>query len=228
MVGGIPSINSLESCYLDLERPNMVGELLSIVRRVGWERFPYIPISYFSNPKLLSGGFFDHYPCVIKVSHAHAGMGKAKVGDEMLLKDISKILSFDNDYCTAEPYIDTEYGIRVQKIGNSYRVYKKIHTGSGWKSQFGGAGLFEIPLTDTYKFWADECAKCYGGMELLAVDAVHGKDGKDYILELNATSIGIVGEHWLEESRHIVDMVINKINWIYCKDMINDENGQKK
>ncbi len=44
----------------------------------------------------------------------------------------------------------------------------------------------EIPLTDYYKLWADECAKVYGGMDLLAVDALHGKDGKDYILEVSA------------------------------------------
>lgn len=55
---------------------------------------------------------------------------------------MSTVLSLHEDYCTAEPYIDVEYGIRVQKIGEHYRVMKKIFTGSGWKSQFGGAGIF--------------------------------------------------------------------------------------
>jgi len=151
---------------------------------------------------------------------------KVKIENEDQFKDIANVLSYDTDYCTAEPYIETEYGIRVQKIGDSYRVYKKIHTGSGWKSQFGGSGLYEIPLTDTYKFWADECSKCYGGMDLLAVDAVHGNDGNDYILELNGTAIGIVSEHWEKDSYLIVDMVINKMNWIYCKDKIDTDDSK--
>jgi hypothetical protein len=31
-------------------------------------------------------------------------------------------------------------------------------------------------------------------MDILAVDALHGKDGKDYIIELNDTAIGILNE----------------------------------
>ena len=78
-------------------------------------------------------------------------------------------MALHTDYCTAEPYIEPEYGLRVQ------RVYKKVFTGSGilqlnitnvegWKSQFGGADLQVIPLTDEFKLWADECSKCFGGM----------------------------------------------------------------
>jgi hypothetical protein len=75
--------------------------------------------------------------------------------------------------CCAFQFVLSDYGIRVQKIGCSYRVLKKVWTGANWRSQFGGADLQEIPLTPRFQRWADECAKVYGGIELLAVDALH-------------------------------------------------------
>jgi len=64
-------------------------------------------------------------------------------------------------------------------------VLKKVHTGSGWKSHFGGADLQEIDLNDTYKLWVDECAKLFGGLDMLAVDAVFGKDGTSLQIHLD-------------------------------------------
>ncbi len=54
-------------------------------------------------------------------------MGKAKLGDMTEFKDLSTVMALHDDYCTAEPYILAEYGIRIQKIGNHYRVMKKVH-----------------------------------------------------------------------------------------------------
>jgi len=157
------------------------------------------------------------FPQVIKVSHAHRGMGKALLQNYDQFRDVATIMALHSDYCTTEPFITCDYGIRVQKVFNSYRVYKKVFTGSGWKSQFGGADLQEIPLTEEYKLWVDECAKIYGGMDLLAVDALHSKDGKDYILELNGTAIGILPKHWQEDTMIIREEVIKKMNSLYVK-----------
>ncbi|HEY9818996.1 MAG TPA: hypothetical protein V6D20_24770 [Candidatus Obscuribacterales bacterium] len=44
--------------------------------------------------------------------------------------------------------------------------------------------------TEEHVLWAEEAAKCFGGMDLLALDVMHGKDGKDYIIEMNGTAIG--------------------------------------
>jgi synapsin len=157
------------------------------------------------------------YPAVLKVSHAHAGMGKIKLDSGEEFRDIATVLSLHGDYCTGEPFFQGEYGIRVQKMGSSYRVYKKVATGSGWKSQFGGADLQVVEVTDTYKLWVDEAAKCFGGMDMLAIDAIHGVDGKDHIIELNGTAIGIKAQYWEEDSKTVSQLCIDKMNAIYAK-----------
>eukprot|EP01123_Difflugia_compressa_P001387 TRINITY_DN1159_c0_g1_i1.p1 TRINITY_DN1159_c0_g1~~TRINITY_DN1159_c0_g1_i1.p1 ORF type:complete len:281 (-),score=57.10 TRINITY_DN1159_c0_g1_i1:35-808(-) len=194
----------------------MVSELRQVEARVGHQKFPLVPITYYDTPERI-GVWDGQFPAIIKVSHAHAGMGKAKLENMGQLQDSATILALNQDYCTVEPYINTKEGVRVQKIGPNYRVYKKVFTGSGWKSQFGGADLQSIPLTDEFKIWADECAKCYGGMDLLAVDAVLDENGNYHILELNGSAIGIQAQHWTEDSKRLVYLVIDRMNEIFCK-----------
>ncbi len=38
-----------------------------------------------------------------------------------------------------------------------------------------------------YQVWVDECAKMFGGMEMIALDILHTADGRDVLLELNGT-----------------------------------------
>ena len=72
------------------------------------------------------------------------------------------------------------------------------------------------------------CSKCLGGLDICALDLLHGeKDGKYYILELNdtgsfnehpnlrliirSTAIGLVHRHAQEDMTHIRDVVLKKM-----------------
>jgi len=221
MAGNVPSINTLQSIYLNLERPLMFGALKRIATRVGKDAFPLVRQTYYSNHRqmVISGDI----PSVCKIGHAHAGMGKIKLNSQENFRDVATIIAMYDDYCTCEPFIESSYGVRVQKIGPNYRVYRKNFTGSGWKSQFGGSDLVQIPLTEQYKRIADECAaEC--GMDLLAVDLMVAKeDEKPVIIELNGTAIGIQPQHWKEDSEYIIDLVVERMNSIYCKTAVKLE-----
>jgi len=226
MMSGVPSCNSLLSEYCQLERPIMFGALEEIKRRVGKDKFPLIPQNYYSTHRMMV--IQDQFPAVIKIGHAHRGMGKLRAKDNDEFRDISTVVALHSDYCTAEPFIDSEYGLRVQKVGKAYRVYKKIYTGSGWKSQFGGADLQEIELEEKYKIWADECSKCFGGLDWFAVDALHGKDGQDYIIELNGAAIGFQAHRWEEDTLALKAHVLEKMFNLWPKKETKVETKEEK
>lgn len=71
MMAGIPSMNSLMSEYMNMERPIMYGGLKEVQKKLGKDKFPLIEINYYSssNEMVLSP---DKMPSIIKISHAHA------------------------------------------------------------------------------------------------------------------------------------------------------------
>ena len=52
---------------------------------------------------------------------------------------------------------------------------------ANWKGNVGTSVIEEMPVTENFTLWANEVGELFG-MEILTVDAIHTKDGKDYII----------------------------------------------
>jgi hypothetical protein len=185
MFGNVPSVNSLQSIYMFLERPIVQGgEFISVhptvfqshlikwfpaflhslslaqsidliyhpffypplcahsnstpfipfrdtsalnrvANEIGREMFPVVDQSYYCNHQALMYG--NTFPAVVKVGAAHAGVGKMKVANHHDMEDFRSIMAMTHgNYCTAEPFLNGEFDLRIQKIGSHYRLVAKL------------------------------------------------------------------------------------------------------
>jgi len=224
MFAGIPAVNSLHSLFMCMERPLVYAELLKISKKLGADNFSLIPMNYYPNQPISSSfvhGRLDpkhatSFPLVCKVSSTHAGYGKMRAQDEHDLKDLGCILALHKDYYTTEPLLEFEYEFRVQKIGDHYRAFRR-NSDTSWKGNWGNLTFKDHDWDPKYKVWADECSKMFGGLDILALDVLHMKDGKDVIIELNDTACGLMFEHESEDLGHIKSLLLQRMNEAFAK-----------
>jgi hypothetical protein len=113
----IPSVNTTISAYLCCERPTTFGALNEIKQRLGAERFPLIPQTFYSSFKemLIS----PDPPFVCKVGHAQSGYGKFRIRDQSDFADFRSVCALHGDYVTAEPFIKWDWDGRGSSSSSS-------------------------------------------------------------------------------------------------------------
>ena len=84
------------------------------------------------------------FPIVVKIGHAHAGYGKMKIHDQHSFSDLKSVMALGYDYCTAEHYVHGLYDVRIQRIGDHVRAFKRVSVSSNWKTNTGSSVRFVV------------------------------------------------------------------------------------
>ena len=90
---------------------------------------------------------------------------------------------------------------------NNFQHDRRKSISGNWKANVGSAMLEQMPVADKHKKWLDEVSEIFGGLEILTVEAILAKDGREIIYEVTGSQMTLMGETQEEDRRLISDLV---------------------
>uniref|UniRef100_A0A8C9LFB4 Synapsin ATP-binding domain-containing protein n=1 Tax=Pavo cristatus TaxID=9049 RepID=A0A8C9LFB4_PAVCR len=122
---------------------------------------------------------------------------KVKVENQYDFRDIASIIAMAKTYATSEPFIDSKYDIRIQKIGNNYKAYMRTSISGNWKANTGSAMLEQIAMTERFCICIHRTflINCCFSLSWQVMDS----------------SMPLIGEHVEEDRQLIADLVVSKM-----------------
>ncbi|KHJ41109.1 Synapsin, ATP binding domain protein [Trichuris suis] len=214
LFAAVPSLNTLHSIYNFADKPWVFAHLLMLQRKMGNDKFPLIEQIYCYQHSDLCNSIL-RLPSVIKIGQTYGGVGKMKISLAEELDDLSSFMAVCQDYYTTEPFVDPKYDLLIQKIGPNCKAFMRKGIGQSWKTNRGASVLEQVALTDRHKEWIAEASKLFGGLDMCSLAALVGKDGREYIYEMNDCTFTLIGDTQEDDRRQIADLVIQKINHIF-------------
>ena len=77
--GRVLGVNSLQAVYNFQDKPWVFGALVGIMKKVGRDNFPLISQNFYPD-WVGMGEIQPGLPAVLKIGHAHGGLGKIRAG----------------------------------------------------------------------------------------------------------------------------------------------------
>lgn len=75
----------------------------------------------------------------------------------------------------------------------------------------GSAMLEQLAVSERHRYWIDHVSQLFGGLDICAIELLVGKDGREYIIEVNDSALSLMGDSQEEDRRHIADLVTAKM-----------------
>ena len=81
--------------------------------------------------------------------------------------------------------------------------------------------LEQVPVTEKHRKWLDEVSNLFGGLDVITVEAISAKDGREIIYEVTGSQMTLMGETAEEDRRLISELVTQKMSSITYRSPAN-------
>lgn len=158
------------------------------------------------------------FPCVIKTLTGEQGVGVFIVdtveGMKSTLQTVWKLK--ESTEVIIQEFLEANFDMRIHILGGKYIAgMKRFKIKQDFRSNFSlGGKVGELKITEEIEKIAILAAKCVGAA-WAGVDILETKDGKLYVLEINASpgTDGIEKASKVPVTKKVIKYITNKDNW---------------